>query len=431
MLTDISLSTKNITSLEYTLIRILETIIDSLLVEGAAIYTLERSSQGTVILQYSQSSGIFWTIHTNTRRHTDTATFDREDLKNRSFGIGEGIVGMVAETQEPVEIDRNRDRHKMEAFGLHPAKIRNILAVPLKVKNQLLGVVVVQNRKNVPSFNNQEKELLQALADQAAIAINNVRMYAELAQADRLRQEMTIATNIQRQLLPTSLPTAPHLRISAFIEPAKEVGGDYYDFLETREKDCINLAIGDVSGKGLPAGMIMIIARTTLHIVARGKNDVKEVVTRFAQEMYPRMQHGQFMTFIYLNWNDATRTLSYAGAGHEHILWYHKQTGQAEKIKTGGIAVGLVEDPDTYISKHELHTQPGDVFVLYTDGVTDARDKNDDMFTLQRLQSSLERHATIGEAKTINTNILQDVYEFMGDSEQYDDITLLVLSVLS
>jgi len=270
--------------------------------------------------------------------------------------------------------------------------------------------------------------LLQALADQASISINNVRMYKELAHADRIRQEMSIATNIQKQLLPTSVPASSNLKIAPYFKPAKEVGGDYYDFIESKDgQPCI--VIGDVSGKGLPAGMIMVIARTTLQIVARGKTDVKEAVIHFSKEMYPRMRRGQFMTLNLLQWEDSSRKLSFASAGHEHILWYHADRDYVEKIRAGGIAVGLVDDPAPYIKLRSLDAQPGDVFVLYTDGVTEARNKHELMFGIERLQNSLKTHVPLNEPEKISENIIQDVFAFMDTAEQYDDITLLVLSV--
>lgn len=428
MLNDISSSVKNISSIEYTLVRVLETIIDSLSVEGAAIYAVEQRADGSQRLRFSQSSGIFWTMDMGEAQSLTRTTIDREHLRKALFMPGEGVVGLVAQTQDYVTLDRSHDTPRMKQLGLNPRNIRNILAVPLKVKDQLLGVLVVQNRKNVSSFGEDDMQLLSALTDQASISINNVRMYTELARTDRLRQEMSIATNIQKSLLPKTVPTSETLRISPFFHPAKEVGGDYYDFIESSEGNH-SIVIGDVSGKGLPAGMIMIIARTALQIVARGQTDVHSVVVRFSQEMYSRMRRGQFMTLNFLRWEEDTRTLHFAGAGHEHILWFRKENNEVERIRAGGIAVGLVDDPSALIKKQELVTKPGDVLLLYTDGVTEARDHNEVMFGLNRLSDSLKNHAACEDPDSIRDNVMEDVFEFMGETEQYDDITMLILSV--
>lgn len=428
MLYDVSSSEKSISSLDFTLVRILEAIIEALSVEGAAVYTREDPDDSSSPLRFSQSSGIFWTMGMDMDQIASKTTFIKKHLQKESFKPGEGVVGLAAQSSEALELDRGHHRRRMIELGLNPHNVRNVLAVPLQVKDRLLGVLVVQNRKEKTSFSDDDFHLLQALAEQASISINNVRMYEELARADRLRQEMNIATDIQRQLLPKKVPTAGNLRIHPFIRPAKEVGGDYYDFIESQEGHH-SFVIGDVSGKGLPAGMIMVIARTTLQIVARGKSDVKHVVTRFSEEMYPRMRRGQFMTLNFLRWEDESRTLHYAGAGHEHILWYRKERGYTEKIKAGGIAVGLVEEPGQLIKRSRLQTQAGDVIVLYTDGITEARNTRDDMFTLPRLQDSVDKYAHLADPEKISSGILQEVMEFIGDAEQYDDITLLVATV--
>ncbi|MBD3239344.1 MAG: SpoIIE family protein phosphatase, partial [Chitinivibrionales bacterium] len=355
-------------------------------------------------------------------------TFVTSDLKRESYRLGEGIVGIVAKSVQALELDRGHDRIEMRNLGLNPHNIRNVLAVPLRIRENVLGVLVVQNRKHKSSFSGDDTRLLEALTEQAAISINNARIYEELARTHRIRQEMSIATDIQKQLLPRDVPDAVHLQVHPFIRPAKEVGGDYYDFIESGP-DKHAIVIGDVSGKGLPAGMIMVIARTTLQIVARRNTDVKDVLTRFAQEMYPRMRRGQFMTLNFLLWDDNARTLCYSAAGHEHILWYRAKRQKSERIKAGGVAVGLLEDPSGFVSESCLQTEPGDVIVLYTDGMTEARNASEEMFTLNRLQDSLDRHAPLGDSKVVSEQIIADVTEFTGDAEQYDDITLLVATV--
>jgi len=156
---------------------------------------------------------------------------------------------------------------------------------------------------------------------------------------------------------------------------------------------------------------------------------VMEIVSKFTKEIYINMNNGQFMTLNYLRWYDDTRTLSFAGAGHEHVLWFHKGTGRSEKIRTGGLAAGLVDNADDYIKQNNLQLENGDVVLLYTDGVTEARNTGKEMFTINRLQAALESYAYLLHPEKIRDLIIKDIYGFMGSEEQYDDITLLVLSV--
>jgi serine phosphatase RsbU (regulator of sigma subunit) len=358
--------------------------------------------------------------------------FMKEHLEKTVYKVGEGVVGIVAQKKEMFRLERTHDADEMKRLGLNTRNIRNVLAVPLKVKDLVLGVLVVQNRKEEGVFNQNDMHLLQALGDQAGLSINNVRMYSELAKTDRLRQEMNIASDMQRQLLPTTIPAVENLKIAAYIRPAKEVGGDYYDFVENTDKS-LGIVIGDVSGKGLPAGLIMVMAKTVLQIIARNESDAKTVVSQFAIEMYPKMHRGQFMTLNYLIWQPATRTLHCAGAGHEHILWYHRAASNTvEKIKAGGMAVGLIDDPTPHIKEHALAAEPGDVFLLYTDGITEARNKKDDeLFTLKRLITAFEACAPLSSPDLICEKIIGTINEFSEGIDQYDDITLVVLSVVS
>jgi serine phosphatase RsbU (regulator of sigma subunit) len=431
MLNDISSSMNNLSSVDFTLNRVLETILETLGVEGAAIYALDREMPEAPILRFSQASGLFWPMHAELDQVFTRQAFMKEHLEKTIYRVGEGVVGLVAQKKEMCRLERAHDADEMKRLGLNPRNIRNVLAVPLKVKEQILGVLVVQNRKAEGVFNLNDTHLLQALADQAGLSINNVHMYAELAKTDRLRQEMNIASDMQRQLLPTAIPSAENLSIAAYIRPAKEVGGDYYDFVENTDKS-LGIVIGDVSGKGLPAGLIMVMAKTVLQIVARDESNAKTIVSQFAREMYPKMHRGQFMTLNYLLWQPKTRTLHCAGAGHEHILWYHKDNDRAlDKIRAGGMAVGLIEDPTALIKEHALTAAPGDVFLLYTDGITEARNKKDELFTLKRLMSAFEQCAPLSNPDLICERIIGTINEFSEGIDQYDDITLVVLSVVS
>lgn len=428
MLSDISSSAQSLVSVDYTVVRVLEAIVEALSVEGAAVYRADAKPGAAARYRFAHSSGVFWTMQVQREHMAGKTSFLTADLKRESYAAGDGIVGMVAQEGHAFELDRGADRARMRTLGINTHNIRNVLAVPLHIKRQMLGVLVVQNRKNKSSFTTDDIRMLGALVDQAAVSINNAHMYEELARTDRIRQEMDIASDIQRQMLPSKPPAAANLRVHPFIRPAKEVGGDYYDFVDLGGGR-LGIVIGDVSGKGLPAGMVMVMARTTMQIVARGSSGAREVMTRFSSEMYPRMRRGQFMTMNYLLWNDAQRSVTFCGAGHEHVLWYHAASRSVERIRAGGVATGILEDPSKFLSETSLEMQSGDVFVLYTDGVTEARNPAGDMFTLGRLQQAVERNAGRNDAERICTGIIDEVAVFTGDAEQFDDMTLLVATV--
>jgi serine phosphatase RsbU (regulator of sigma subunit) len=427
MLNSISASTDYLTSIDNTLQRILETISQAFAVQSAGLYVAEQRGEEKV-LKYSGSLGLFYPLEPQDEFVFTKPQLIKDHLEKSYYPLGEGIVGTVAQTGKPLALDAVSNMGRMIDLGLKTHVIKSILAVPLSIGNELFGVIVIQNNNEKSFFSDNDVLLLQALADQCGISISSVRMYLELGRTTRLRQEANIAMRIQKQLLPKSVPVLEHLRISPFIEPAKEVGGDYYDFVK-HDDHTLGIVIGDVSGKGVPAGMMMAIAKAIIQIVTREERNTKEIISRFSREIYSNMQAGQFMTLNYLIWDDVSRMITFSGAGHEHVLWFHGGSGRTDKIKAGGLAAGLVEDSSQYIQQQELRCDKGDVIVLYTDGVTEARNDASEIFTLRRLISSVESYAYLADPEKIRDNILKDVREFVAGFEQYDDITLLVLTV--
>ena len=165
MLSDISSSAQSLVSVEFTVLRVLEAIVDGLAVDGAAVYRLDDKPGADARLRFAHSSGVFWTMQLHGVHGGGKTTFLTTDLRREAYALGEGIVGTVAQTMQPLELERGNDRNRMRALGLNPHNIRNLLAVPLRVKNQVLGVLVVQNRKGKPTFSQHDIRLLKALAD--------------------------------------------------------------------------------------------------------------------------------------------------------------------------------------------------------------------------------------------------------------------------
>lgn len=428
MLNDISSSPEYISSVDNTLGRVLETCADTLSAAGVALYVVDHPKDKSPILKMSQHVGKFMPLHRESQNVLKWRQLTLDRLNEVTFHFGEGVVGAVAQRGQHVMLDKENNRTDMAIMGLDTHHVRNVLAVPMRIKGELYGVIVAQNIKDKESFDGNDIHLLQALADQAGISVNNTNMYVELTSTVRFREEANIATRIQKQLLPKRVPPLSNLGLSVFFEPAKEVGGDYYDFIQHKDGST-GIVIGDVSGKGVPAGMVMAVAKAIVQMVAKETSRPQEIIKRFGEEMYGNMRSGQFMTVNYVRWDEEARKLSFAGAGHEHLLWFHNKSGRSDRIRAGGLAIGLARDMTEYVQERELELEKGDVVVLYTDGVTEARDPNKDMYTLRRLQSTLENYAYLSNADKIRENIVGDLSSFMGDTDKYDDITLIVMSV--
>jgi serine phosphatase RsbU (regulator of sigma subunit) len=430
MLNDISSSAEYISSVDKTLGRILETVMETLSASGAVLYVLESPADKEPYLKFSQASGKFFPLH-----HVDENSLKYQQLildrmVEAQFHLGEGLVGAVAEKQKPMILERTEHKTDMMVLGLDHHHIRSIIAVPMRLKGSLYGVIVAQNAKERACFDQNDAHLLQSLADQAGISVNSTHMYVELTNTVRFREEANIATRIQEQLLPGKVPVLANLNLAVFFVPAKEVGGDYYDFIPHQDGS-LGIVIGDVSGKGVPAGMVMAVAKALVQMIAKLTSSPGEIVTKFGLEMYGNMRSGQFMTFNYVRWDDAQRKLTFAGAGHEYVLWFHNKTGRSDKIRAGGLAIGLAKDMAEYVTEQSLQLERGDVVLLYTDGVTEARSPTKEMFTLRRLQAALESNAYLVNPDKIRENVIRELQSFMAGADQYDDITMLVLSVVA
>ena len=229
--------------------------------------------------------------------------------------------------------------------------------------------------------------------------------------------------------------------------PAKEIGGDYYDFVEIERGQTpqgglspivshVGIVIGDVSGKGVGAGLLMAMAKTAIHTLSQEQASPREILLRTNQILCKHIGGQKFMTMLYLKWETLSKKLIYSSAGHEHILIYRKagsivdgQLSMVESIISGGFMLGMVPDIDEYLEDRELSLNPGDKVILYTDGVTEARNPQEELFSLERLIDIIAKHGQEPVEQLLST-IKGEVYAFISTREQYDDITLVVMEAV-
>ncbi len=343
--------------------------------------------------------------------------------------IGEGIVGTVAESGKALLINDLKTSEEFanldnpEYYG-----VRSVLSVPLIALDKKIGVLNV-SKEVVNGFDLDSQNLLSTLAGQAGIAIHNAFLLGQISEKKRIEEELTIYRKIQMRLLPNRVPSVKGLTIHGSMIPAKEVGGDYYDFIfPGKNDDSVGIVIGDVSGKGVSAGLIMMRTRTILHALGACHFRPCDALVKLNELLASTVEVGKFMTLLYLYWDSNTRKMTYAAAGHEHVLLYKTENGKVQSIKSGGIAVGMVDDISTITREKELDVKIGDTIVLYTDGVTEAENTGGQRYNLDRLITAIERHG-MKPARELHKILIDDIYGFIGGAEQWDDITLLVLKV--
>jgi len=247
----------------------------------------------------------------------------------------------------------------------------------------------------------------------------------KLKDAQRMASELEIASNIQRMILPHENPKIPGLEIVAKTRPAVEVGGDNFDFINRKDNTFIYL--GDVTGHGVPSALVMMMANTLLNTYAENYDNLYDIVVNTNRQLKPRIKSAMFMTMVMLKWDQTAEKLSYLGAGHEYILVYRASKGVIEAIKTGGIALGMVPDNSKLVKEQPIELEKGDLVILYTDGITEAKNDAGEMYGLERFKESLIKHAAVYGPEGVTHHASLDFSQFVGEAEQLDDISLIVI----
>jgi len=242
---------------------------------------------------------------------------------------------------------------------------------------------------------------------------------------DRLKKELNFAGSVQKQLLPKKAPLIPGLDVIVRTRSATEVGGDNFDFI-TREKDTL-MYIGDATGHGFPAGLVMSMVNVLIQAAASMCDSATDILTQVNKALTPKTTATMFMTLVMLRWEHETQKLFFTGCGHEHILIYRAADQSCEVIKTGGIALGMITDCSKIIKEKEIMLQPNDTVILFTDGITEAHNTNGEMYGIERLQDAVQENGGKQSAEHIFSAISKAFSEYVGDGfVQDDDITLLV-----
>jgi sigma-B regulation protein RsbU (phosphoserine phosphatase) len=337
--------------------------------------------------------------------------------------IGKGLAGTVAATGEPVILhdtyaDPRFDRTQDQKTGY---QTKSMLCVPIRNRQQkVVGVLQLLN-KTVGTFGARDLEFLNGISDHMAIAMENARMHIELLEKQRMEQELQLGREIQGRLLPSPPVDVFETRLAALSVPCYEVGGDYFDFIELPDGD-LGLAIGDVSGKGVAAALIMSSVQAALRVAAPLEEDLARLVQRLNALIYRTARGRKYATFFFGRYTPSTGHLRYVNAGH-NAPFVAAPDGPRELPSTGR-PIGLFPD-STYVEMH-VDVPPGSTLFLFTDGLNEAADPDDDEFGMDRLRELfLTEHAS--ETSDIPQRVVTAVTHFERGTRATDDKTIVVL----
>lgn len=325
------------------------------------------------------------------------------------------------------EKTKNLSKHLASLRG---SRFRSILAFPIHVKGENIGTLALL--KELPDgFNKEMTKIVSTFSNQAGISIENFRLMEEALQNERYKEELKIAKTVQKSLLPAVLEQSPDFEIAAFSESADEVGGDYYDTLRINE-DLVSIIIADVSGKGTTAAFHMSQMKGIFHSLGQKDIEPDDFMKQANQALVYCLERGSFISATYFIINTRTRKIRYARAGHCPVLYYCAAKKSFEYFKDKGVALGMVRNKSyaNFIQAYEFEYRPGDLMVLYTDGITEAKDGKGEEFGYDRLMAAVSE-ACAKPAKGIQDHLIAKLYEFTGTSNIDDDYTTMIVKFLN
>ncbi|HSL01613.1 MAG TPA: GAF domain-containing SpoIIE family protein phosphatase [Rubrobacteraceae bacterium] len=335
------------------------------------------------------------------------------------------ILAYLASASGVVEIEK-LDLDSQALVAMKEAGVK--LVVPLVSQGELIGLLNLGPRLSQQEYSADDRKLLSDLATQTAPAVRVAQLVRqqqqEAQERERIEQELRVARLIQQTLLPKALPELPGYDVAAYYQPAREVGGDFYDFLAL-EDGRLGFVVGDVTDKGVPAALVMATTRTMLRAAAQRLFSPGEVLERVNDVLVPDIPPNMFVTCLYAILDSESGRLVYANAGHD--LPYRRRAGRnegADELRATGMPLGLL--PGMGYEEKEMVLEKGESVLFYSDGLVEAHDPRGEMFGFPRLQGLVGTHRTGGSSMI--GFLLSELSRFTGESwEQEDDITLVTL----
>lgn len=356
------------------------------------------------------------------------AKFIEQVLRSESFPVGEGVVGRVAATGRGELVVNAPGDPRIVKHDDPALVVRSVIAAPIMVREKLIGVLCVCNAADGLPFTETDYSLVEALAEQAGLAVHNADFVALEVEKQRIDLDLTLASDVQQMLLPREMPLMPGLEIDARYMTAQKVGGDFYDVFPL-EGGRLGLVVADVSGKGISASLLMAICRTSLRAIAPRHTSPAEVMKELNRSLAADIRAGMYITMTYAIVDVSRSHIVFARAGHELPLLAETRGNsfRHQFIGSEGMPLGLVESEvfDAVIADRDANFGVGAVFVLFTDGLTEAPNDDGREFGSVRLADAV-RGAHDRPAAAINTAIMKAVSSF-SRGEPRDDFTLLTI----
>lgn len=402
VLNDIATTVSSTQPVEKIIDQIVLKCIKHLEVEEGTISLLERNSSAQV-------------FHTMIRHQDSSATMVPIKLDSR-------LAGWMLKNRSILLSNDIRKDSRFDFLDEDSYSFQSILCVPLLAKGNLIGYLAVFNKKNNQPFLDEDRRLLSIIGSQSAQVIENARLYEEEKALLSLQEEMKMAYNIQLKLLPNSTPQLPGLDITAINKPAKSVGGDYYDFLYFDDRR-LGFCVGDITGKGMPAAMLMANLQATFRGQAAVFSDCRRCMTGTNRLLYRNTEPTKFATLFYGILDPENSLLKYVNGGHDAPILFRRGY-EPRFLNSTGLLLGVVDE--TEYGEETILLEKDDLLLLYTDGITEAMNPEEKEFGLERLVTLVGENCN-RPVDHISEIILSDIRHHVKEAAQSDDITLMLI----
>jgi sigma-B regulation protein RsbU (phosphoserine phosphatase) len=372
-----------------------------------------RVEQGAVMLLNEQDMNK--PFHTMIRKQDSV-------ISSLPYRLDAQLTGWMLKQKAPLLVNDLKTDNRFKLSPDEKISIRSLLGVPLMLKGRMTGIINVFNKHDDSGFTANDQRLLSIIAAQSAQIIENARLYLEEQALQHIQEEMRVAKNIQENLLPKEVPVTESYQFSGKSIPAKEVGGDYYDFIPMKDGR-VAFCLGDISGKGIPASLLMANLQASLRGQAFVGSECKNSVAFANNILYHNTDPTRYATLFYSILNKDEHKMTYCNAGHNSPYLYSAGKDPL-RLTEGGIVVGMI--PDYRFEEKSVDFNPDDVFVLYSDGVTEAMNFNEEEFGEERLENSIRNNLHLNTEEIIRA-IFKDVESFTKGAPQSDDITMVIV----
>ena len=335
-------------------------------------------------------------------------------LRLARVAVGDGLIGKGISMSEAIRVQGQ-------------AEGSSIMISPLRYAGKDIGVLAVARRRGGGDFTDNDFAVFRSVAEQSSFAIGNARVHREANEKKEIEGELKNAREVQRVLLPQEDPMVAGFRLNGTNLPAKIISGDYYDYIDLPDGK-LGVVVADVSGKGVPAGLLMAMCRSLLRAFSLSHTSPSAVLSAVNRYLFPDIREDMFISMIYGILDPADGSFLFCRAGHEPALIFRKASGKVEISKPKGLALGI-DSGNVFerVTTDECITlEPGDCVLLFTDGVKEALDASEEEFGLERLSETFRGAAQLG-AEAVVKQVQDVVKSFTGAGPQMDDVTIVAI----